>query len=139
MGLDLSGVRRVVEGVLDDRVELWRDLQGEADDELNESTGELVPQAGTPRRYWDGLAAVTLTGQLPSNTQSLDGMWSAAPSKTAYLALLPLTAPQTRPDDFLVVASSNRDPQLTGRRFRVLEAATASYAVVRQVRLQILE
>ncbi|MDQ8707872.1 DUF6093 family protein [Streptomyces sp. LHD-70] len=137
MGLDLSCVQRVVEGMLDDRVELWRDLHGEADDALDESTGKLVPQAGTPQRCWEGLAAIVLSGQL-ANTRALDGMLAEAPSSTSYTGLLPLTAPRTRPGDVLVVVSSARDSHLSGFRFRVGEASMASNTVVRRVRLQIL-
>ncbi|WP_316749229.1 DUF6093 family protein [Streptomyces herbicida] len=135
MALDLSGVRRVVERLLDDELQLWRDTDGHSGDELDEETGELRPadQASVP--LWKGAGAIVRPGQL-SIAPSLDGAVASFPAPTAYQALLPLSAPQVMVDDVLSAARSVRDEQLVGRRFRVAEAAVGTYAVVRVVRLE---
>ncbi|MEW2300053.1 DUF6093 family protein [Streptomyces sp. NPDC006655] len=135
MALDLSGVRRVVERLLDDELRLWRDADGDSGDKLDEETGELrsAGQASVP--LWEGSGAIVRPGQL-SAVPPLDAMVASLPASTAYQALLPLSAPQARVDDMLSVSRSVRDVQLVGRRFRVAEVAVGTYAVVRVVRLE---
>ncbi|MDI3417971.1 DUF6093 family protein [Streptomyces luteolus] len=127
-----------MEGVLEDRLELWRDVQGESDDVLDEDSGQLMPVEGTPFLVWDGLGAVTLAGQLSGAKAALDGVAAGEVSQSPYQAMVPVDAPPTRPGDVLVVAGSTRDPQLMGRRFRVVDYGLGSYAVVRLIRLQLL-
>ncbi|MGW7542146.1 DUF6093 family protein [Streptomyces sp. NPDC054770] len=137
MALDLSGVRRVVEGLLDDQLQLWRDANGESGDELDEETGQLrlTGQVPVSVPLWEGPGAIVRPGQLTA-TPSLDGVIASLPTPTAYQALLPLSAPQLMVDDVLSVSRSVRDEQLVGRRFRVAEVAVGTYAVVRVVRLE---
>lgn len=137
MALDLSGVRRVMERLLDDELQLWRDPDGDAGDELDEETGELKPVGHASVPLWEGPGAIVRPGQL-SVTPPLDGVIASPPAPTAYQALLPLSAPQLMVDDVLSVARSVRDEQLMGRRFRVAEVAVGTYAVVRVVRLEVL-
>ncbi|MGW2886408.1 DUF6093 family protein [Streptomyces griseoruber] len=137
MALDLSGVRRVVEGLLDDELQLWREADGESNDELDEETGELRPATQASVPLWEGPGAVTRPGPL-SITPPLDGAVASLPATTAYQALLPLSAPQVMIDDVLSVSRSVRDEQLVGRRFRVAEVAVGTYAVVRVVRMEVI-
>ncbi|GAA1919815.1 DUF6093 family protein [Streptantibioticus ferralitis] len=142
MGLDVSGVRRVVGRILDDKVEVWRDSDGRADDVLDEATGQLVPPSPEEVLVWDGLGAVMPLGR-PAITKPLDGSVSQAPPTTDYQAVLPVDVPALRPDDVLRVAGSirpdgPRDPQLMGRRFRVSDANVGTYSVVRIVRIQVI-
>lgn len=137
MALDLSGVRRVVERLLDDELQLWRDVDGDSGDELDEETGELRPADQASAPLWEGPGAVVRPGQL-SIAPPLDGVVASFPAPTAYQALLPLSAPQVMVDDVLSVSRSVRDGQLVGRRFRVAEAAVGTYAVVRVVRLEVI-
>ena len=137
MALDLSGVRRVVERLLDDQLQLWRDADGSSGDDLDEETGELRPggQAAVP--LWEGPGAIVRPGQL-SPLPPVDGVVASLPAATAYQALLPLSAPLVMIDDVLSVSRSARDEQLVGRRFRVAEVAVGTYAVVRVVRLEVI-
>lgn len=138
MALDLSGVRRVVERLLDDELQVWRDADGDARDELDEETGELKPAVGqAPAPLWKGPGAIVRPGQL-STTPPLDGVVASFPASTAYQALLPLSAPQVVVDDVLSVSRSMRDEQLVGLRFRAAEVAVGTYAVVRVVRLEVI-
>ncbi|MER6010168.1 DUF6093 family protein [Streptomyces bluensis] len=137
MALDLSGVRRVVEGLLDDELQLWRDSDGASGNELNEYTGELDPHGQPATQLWVGPGAIVRPGQL-SFTQPLDVAVASLPASTAYQALLPLSTPLVLVDDVLSVSRSMRDEQLVGRHFRVAEVAVATYVVVRVVRLEVV-
>ncbi|MEU3046220.1 DUF6093 family protein [Streptomyces sp. NPDC006984] len=137
MALDLSGVRRIVEGLLDDELRLWRDADGRTDDVLDETTGELEPSGADGDVVWEGHGAVLPVGQ-PALLVPLDGSVARVPTSTAYQAMLPVTAPRANSGDLLTVISSSRDPQLVGRRFRVGDAIVGTFAVVRFVRLQAL-
>ncbi|MCH0562148.1 DUF6093 family protein [Streptomyces sp. MUM 2J] len=135
MALDLSGVRRVVEGLLDDELQLWRDADGAAGDDLDEATGELRPDGAAPVLVWEGLGAITRPGQLVG-VPPFGGAVAALPAPTAYQALLPLSLPAVQVDDVVRVSRSVRDAQLTDRRFRVTDIGVGTYAVVRVVQLK---
>lgn len=137
MALDLSGVRRVVERLLDDQLELWRDVDGASGDVLDEGTGELKPGGSAPALLWAGAGAIVRPGSL-GVIPALDSLAAAGPASTAYQALLPLAAPSAAVDDVLVVSRTARDPQLTGRRFRVADVGLGTYTVVRVMRLELL-
>jgi len=137
VALDLSGVQRVVEGLLADTVELWRDVRGEADDVLDEVSGALSPRERT-ELIWQGAGAVALPGGLPIASPPLDGAVAQLPSYAVYQGMLPLSTPRVRVDDHLTVVESARDAQLNGCCFRVTGVASGSFTVVRIVRLQLL-
>lgn len=137
MALDLSGVRRVIEKLLDDEIQLWRDADGASDNALDESTGELKPGGETTTPLWKSPGAIVRPGRL-ALTQPLDAVAASLPAQTEYQALLPLSAPLVRVDDVLSVSRSARDEQLVGRRFRAAEIAVGTYAVVRVVRLEVI-
>ncbi|WP_425245388.1 DUF6093 family protein [Streptomyces sp. NEAU-NA10] len=137
MALDLSGVRRVVEGLLDDQLRLWRDVDGESGDELDEETGTLRTRGQATVPLWEGRGAIVRPGQL-SYVPPLDGAAASLPASTAYQALLPLSAPPVAVDDVLGVSRSARDKQLVGKRFRVAEVSVGTYVVVRVVRLEVI-
>lgn len=142
MGLDVEGARRVVGRILDDKLEVWRDSGGRADDLLDESTGRLTCPGPDAALVWDGLGAVTPLGR-PAISKPLEGA-VAVPPTTDYQAVLPVGTPVLRPDDVIRVAGSvrpggPRDPQLVGRRFRVSDEAVGTYSVVRIVRVQVID
>lgn len=68
VALDLSGVRRVVEGLLDDELQLWRDADGASDDVLDEESGALKPGGAAPVLLWTGAGAIVRPGQLTLTT-----------------------------------------------------------------------
>ncbi|MDX3224561.1 DUF6093 family protein [Streptomyces sp. ME19-01-6] len=143
MAFDVDGARRVVGRILDDRLEVWRDSAGRADDRLDERTGKLVASKPDEVLIWDGLGAVMPLGR-PAITEPLGSAVAKEPPTTDYQAVLPVQAPELRPDDVVRVAGSvrpsgPRDPQLVGRRFRVSDKAIGTYSVVRIVRVQVID
>lgn len=135
MGLDLTGVSRVVERLLDDEVQVWRDVEGRTDDILDETTGQLWSPCTDRELVWAGHGSVVPLGE-PAVVEPLDAATAPVTPSTAYKALLPVDAPPSRPGDLLTVVHSVRDDQLAGRWFRVSDAAVGSFAVVRVIRLQ---
>ncbi|AJC58591.1 hypothetical protein GZL_06018 [Streptomyces sp. 769] len=138
----MEGARRVVGRILDDKLEVWRDSGGHADDLLDETTGALVRPTPDEVLVWDGLGAVMSLGR-PAITKPVDGAVSVEPPTTDYQAVLPVGAPVLRPDDVIRVAGSvrpggPRDPQLVGRRFRVSDESVGTFSVVRIVRVQVI-
>ncbi|WP_372407409.1 DUF6093 family protein [Streptomyces luteireticuli] len=137
-GLDLDGIRRVVESILDDQILVTRDPAGRSDDVLDDRTGALRPS--TSVTVWSGRGAVTAGS--PAVSDPIDGAHIAVrPITTTYQALIPVDAPALHRDDQLVITGSlrsagPRDPLLLGRTFRVAGTAVSSFAIVRIVRLQ---
>ncbi|MGW3950806.1 DUF6093 family protein [Streptomyces sp. NPDC004752] len=76
---------------------------------------------------------------LPTASAPLAGVVARMPSDRAYQGVLSLRTPRILVDDVLVVVDSVRDSQLVGCRFRVTGVASGSFAVVRMVRLELLE
>ncbi|WP_425834181.1 DUF6093 family protein [Streptomyces fractus] len=142
MAFDVDGARRVVARILDDQLEVWRDDAGHADDVLDEANGALRRPVPDEMPVWDGLGAVMPLGR-PAITPPVDGARLSEPPSTDYQAVLPVEAPELRPDDVVRVAGSvrpggPRDPRLVGRRFRVSDANVGTYSVVRLVRVQVI-
>ena len=143
MAFDVDGARRVVDRIMDDQLEVWRDSAGRTDDVLDETTGKLVQPAPDEELVWDGLGAVMPISR-PALTQPVGGSVTVEPPTTDYQAVLPVGAPVLRRDDVIRVAGSirpegPRDPQLVGRRFRVSDEAVGTYSVVRLVRVQVID
>lgn len=143
MAFDVDGARRVLDRILDDQLEVWRDSAGRTDDVLDETTGRLVQRAPDEELVWDGLGAVMPISR-PALTQPVEGSITVEPPTTDYQAVLPVGAPVLRRDDVIRVAGSirpegPRDPQLVGRRFRVSDKAVGTYSVVRLVRVQVID
>ncbi|MER6086832.1 DUF6093 family protein [Streptomyces bluensis] len=143
MAFDVEGARRVVGRILDDKLEAWRDGVGRSDDVLDEATGQLVSLMPDEVLIWDGLGAVIPLGR-PAITRPLSGAVAVEPPTTDYQVVLPVEAPELRPDDVIRVAGSMRpggprDPQLVGRRFRVSDEIVGTYSVVRIARVQVID
>ncbi|MER6011585.1 DUF6093 family protein [Streptomyces bluensis] len=143
MAFDVEGARRIVGRILDDKLEAWRDSAGRSDDMLDEATGQLVSPMPNEVLVWDGLGAVIPLGR-PAITRPLSGAIAVEPATTDYQAVLPVEAPELRPDDVIRVAGSvrpggPRDPQLVGRRFRVSDEIVGTYSVVRIARVQVID
>lgn len=143
MAFDVDGARRVVDRIMDDQVEVWRDSAGRTDDVLDETTGRLVRPSPDEGLVWDGLGAVMPISR-PAITRPVSGSVAIEPPTTDYQAVLPVDAPALRRDDVIRVAGSvrpggPRDPELVGRRFRVSDVAVGTYSVVRIVRVQVID
>lgn len=134
MAINLGGVRRVIENMLEDLVEARRP----GGEDLDESTGALVPAPG--ELVWKGAAAVLPSGR-PALTPPTSGAVAAVPAGTMFLGLLPLDAPEMDRDTVITVTGSSRadgprDPQIVGCRFRVGDTTVSTFAVIRMVRLE---
>jgi hypothetical protein len=130
VALELDGVRLAVERILDDRLQVWRDVGGRDEGVLNDVTGELIPPMPGAALVWAGTGAV-----LP-----LDGPTVSA-AQDGYQAVLPVGAALVRSGDVLVVCGSARGPQLrdgrpVGRRFLISDADVGTNPVVRVARLE---
>ncbi|WP_399102454.1 DUF6093 family protein [Streptomyces sp. 11x1] len=115
---DVDGVRRVVSRMLDDKLEVWRDSAGHADDVLDETNGKVIPRTPDEVLIWDGLGAVMPLGY-PAITKPIDGVVINEPPTTDYQAVLPVETPELKPDAVVRIAGSirpggPRDPQLFG-------------------------
>lgn len=137
-GLDLSGLRTVVEAWIGDSdVEIVRD-HGASDDELDEATGQL--EAPAAELVYAGPGAVQPMSGFTS-VPDPDVQRILATTDATYRMLLSLDAPaDVRPGD-LVRVTANRsttpDPQLLARRFEVVElGSVSSFAVVRFIYLK---
>ncbi|MER6099155.1 DUF6093 family protein [Streptomyces sp. NPDC001728] len=135
MALDLSGVRRVVEGMLEDELELWRDSGGTSPPVLNEESGALVQREEGQVMVWAGPGAILRRGQL-AGAPPLAGAVAALSTTTTYQALLPLAAPPVVKDDGLRVARSARDVELERLRFRVADVDVGKFVVARVLLLE---
>lgn len=134
-GPDLSRATERVLSLMDDTVTVHRDRPGVYDDELDETTGELIPaEAGSA--VWSGPALITpRTDNDGTPEPDPNGLYDSG-SSPRYRALIPLTSPQVEAGDVLTVTSSRRDPQLVGERFRIDAAGQVStYTVARSVGL----
>ncbi|MER7029018.1 MULTISPECIES: hypothetical protein [Streptomyces] len=78
MAFDVEGARRVVDRFLDDKLEVWRNGAGRADDVLDEITDRFVPPAGDEAPAWDGLGTMMPFGR-PTLTPPLAGATVAQP------------------------------------------------------------
>lgn len=138
--LDLTPVQRLVEDqFLDDLLTV---TGPDGKPVLDDETGEMVPNPG--EHLWDGPGAVAAVGSGSALAlfaeQQVPDLTSAP-----YLALVPLDAAGSRPfgvNDVLTVSGTRlpggpRDPQITGRRFRISQNPPVNtWAVVRVVALE---
>ncbi len=128
MVVGLDAVRSVVERILDDRVQVWREVarQGDRGAPDGVAAGQpLEPPVPGAALVWCGLGAV---------------LGSADPT-ASHQAVLPVGAALVRVGDILVVSGSARpagprDPDLIGRLFRVADANVGIDPVVRVVLLE---
>lgn len=127
MVVGLDAVRSVVERILDDRVQVWREVARQGDRAAPDAgAGQpLDPPVPGAALVWSGLGAV---------------LGSADPA-ASHQAVLPVGAALVRVGDLLVVSGSARpagprDPELVGRLFRVADANVGIDPVVRVVLLE---
>ena len=138
-GLDLSGVRSALNGLLLlDAVKIVRD-NGNADDVLDEDTNLLVPAERT--LVYEGPGAVLPLSPGEGGDPDTQRYYQAEGAE--YRALLPLAAADATPvlkGDLLTVTtvtSASSDPRLVDRAFAVVDRpVVSSFAVVRIVYLR---
>lgn len=137
VGLDLTGVRALLDSWIVDTVEIVRD-NGSVDDALDPETGDIIPAAVTP--VYTGEGAIQPLGGA-SALPDIDAMTQPIDSDTTHRLLLSLTVlDEIQVGDIVgateIVAESS-DPLLIGRKFKTTEVPSASsFAVVRIVFLK---
>jgi len=136
-GLDLTGIRDFIESIILDTGLMVRD-NGASDDVLDESTGELTPNA--PTDVYEGSGAVQA---LPAkgSTVDIDTQTTPVSSETTSRLMLPLDSPKDiRMGDIwevLTVNPDSGDVQMIGEKYEVTEVPSLSaYTVVRFVYLK---
>lgn len=133
---NLQPARVAIERLLADTCTVERDAAGVGDDVLNEQTGQLQRPAGDASALWAGPCLIT---PRDSSEQFIGPTETVLPERGDYRLLLPLAAPATVAGDRVTVTTSVRDPQLTGRLFRVVEVGELStFAVVRILGVELL-
>lgn len=132
-GLDLSGIKRLVDSWLVDEILVGRD-NGETDDELDEETGQLIPTPDV--QVYAGLGVVQSISGF-SEVPDPDVQRVVEETGADYRALLPLevTAEFVVGDLVRVTAqhTETQDPRLMSRRFRVVDLGGASSYAVLQI------
>jgi Family of unknown function (DUF6093) len=132
-GLDLSGVRRVIDGWLVDTVRCVRD-NGNADDVLDPVTGELVSPAAPV--VYDGPGGMIPIVQADLADPDVATYYQRLGAR--YKLLLPMGASDGvtfRQNDLwsvTAVVSTSGDPTLVGQQFAAVDPpAPSSFAAVR--------
>jgi hypothetical protein len=137
-GPDLTGVTLAAEQYLDDTVQLVVDADRVKGGALNEVTG-LIEANADESAGWESPALITPAENPSRQTPSDLSPVTVSNAARLYTAMLPLSTPELEPGQQLQVLVSRRDPQLEGRRFRVLGGGSVStYAVLRKVPLELL-
>jgi hypothetical protein len=135
-GLDLSGVRATLDDLIFDGSELIvTDENGVADDELDESSGDLIPR-GDSRLYTGAGIVLPVSTYGAGAVPDLGIALTPTDTETTHKMMLPLTAPSgIRVGCQVKVTKVNPlmgDPQLVGREFELTEIpTTASISVLR--------
>lgn len=129
---DVQGARAVAEAAMVDTCIVYRDPQGSADDTFDAATG-LLTQAG-------GDQSTVYTGPCMLRTANIQGRrddeGGATLARKLQSARVPVSAPVMLFGDILVVLTSTNDPQLVGRRARVLDVVVNTFAVTRRLQLE---
>jgi hypothetical protein len=132
-GLDLSGIKRLVDSWLVDQVLITRD-NGEHDDVLDEETGQLTPTDAIGLYYGDGMVQ-SLAGF--SEVPDPDVQRIVEATDADYRALIPLEVGIEFVVGDAVRVMEQRgttvDPKLTRRRFQIVDTGGASSWNVLQV------
>ena len=135
VGPDLTRARARVEALMDDLCTITTDPAGVTDDDLDETTGQLIPVA-VPTTVYDGICLITPHTD-GDGTPEPDRTTGQVSDRARYRLLLPVAAPPVAEGQLLQVRQSRRDPQLPTARFRVDAAGQVlTYAVARVVGLE---
>ncbi len=133
--VDLRRATANVEGkIMQDVILIEDDVQRYDDDSFDPSTGTYSRPTNDQTFVYRGPGAVVPANQ-EAVTRGDDGAIYQAPDR-AYDGLLPARVRNARPNHVLTVVRSVRDPEMTGRRFRVVDDIVTSLPVLRRVRLQ---
>lgn len=128
---NVAAARTVAESAMVDTCQVFRDPEGTGDDTLDEDTGILTPAPTDDDPIYDGPCMLTTAVR-----ESTDGEGGALVYRRLKSARLPVSAPQLLYGDVLVVTVAANDPQLVGRRARVLDSEVNTFAVTRKLLLE---
>jgi Family of unknown function (DUF6093) len=123
----LAAGRAAAEALMVDRCELrGADVRGARDPSTNQYT--LTPG---PLRY-AGPCKVQTTDTIGNATAAGERLVMV----TRFEVHLPVSAPAAKVDDVVTITASVADPQLVGRRFRVVSLIHKSYLTARRLAVQ---
>lgn len=129
---NVGAARTIAEAAMVDTCIVYRDTEASADDTLDVTTGELTQPAGDTSTIYTG-PCLLRTEHIQQRSDEEGGSYVA---RKLQAARVPVSAPPMVFGDLLVVTSAANDPQLVGRRGRVLDVEVNTFAVTRKVQLE---
>lgn len=129
---DVVAARVVAEAAMVDTCIVYRDAAGSADDVLNTTTGALAQPVGDQTTVYEG-PCLLRTENIQARRDEEGGAYLA---RKLQGARLPVSAPVVVYGDILEVLTAAHDPQLVGRRGRVLDVEVNTFAVTRKLTLE---
>ena len=129
---NVAAGRAIAEAAMVDTCVIYRDTAGSADDTFNATTGALTPPVNDQ--------TIVYEGQCMLRTEHVQarqgGEGGATVSRKLQGARLPVDAAPVIFGDILEVLTAENDPQLVGRRARVIDSEVNTFAVTRKVQLE---
>lgn len=129
---NVTAARTVAEAAMVDTCIVYRDAAGSADDVLNTTTGELAQPVSDVATVYTG-PCLLRTENIQARRDEEGGAYTA---RKLQAARVPVGAPAMLFGDILEVLTAAHDPQLVGRRARVLDAEVNTFAVTRKLSLE---
>ncbi len=129
---DVAAGRAIAEAAMVDTCVVYRDAGGSADDTFNSTTGALTPPVGDQTIVYEGPCMLRTENVQARST----GEGGATVSRKLQGARLPVSAAPVIFGDILEVLTAENDPQLVGRRARVIDSEVNTFAITRKVQLE---
>ncbi len=126
MPIDLSPITRFVEGEMTDEVTIAR---GSANDVFDPHTGKYIPKPDV--QLYQGKALVLAINAYPNETPEGGG----TASYVRYTLYAPLTCPPLAVNDYVILETCMRDPQINGTIFTIESVDRSSMQAVRQCQM----
>lgn len=124
---DLTSARTAAEAILTDRCRITRDAEGTSDDVLDRTTNKLAPPSPDTTTVYEGPCLIS--SAILRETESVEG--GRPVYRRRRRARVPMSAPLARAEDRLEVLSSESDPAMVGKRYKVIDAGVNSIGVTR--------
>ncbi len=129
---DVAAGRAIAEAAMVDTCVVYRDAGGSADDTFNAATGALTPPVGDQTIVYEG-PCMLRTEQVQARHAGEGG---ATVSRKLQSARVPVDAAAMVYGDILEVLTAENDPQLVGRRARVIDSDVHTFAITRRLQLE---
>jgi hypothetical protein len=123
---------RFIERRMVDTCQIYRDKPGFRDDYLDEDTGVLVPPSPDRDLVYNGICMVK---PITAKDMSWDE-GGVSLQRDALKVMLPKDSPLILVGDWFLVITSQYDPALTDREFRVMKFTFSTHATYRWIRIE---